>query len=107
LALVERNQHGDSGVQRLLHQDVVQFGIIIAKHIQIERHGYSRQNVLQKLVNIVTANEKQVNVFARIGGIGAFFRELGQIVQGEGLQVLRRIAQNIGWALLGRRFVVS
>jgi len=33
LALVERDEHGDGGVKGLLHEDVVELGVIEAEHV--------------------------------------------------------------------------
>ena len=33
LAFVERDEHGDGGVEGLLHEDVVEFGVVETEHV--------------------------------------------------------------------------
>lgn len=37
LALVQRDEHRDLRVRRLLHQDVIEFIVVIAEHIEVQR----------------------------------------------------------------------
>jgi hypothetical protein len=58
LALVERDQYGDMRIEHLLHDNVVQFGVVIAEHVEIQGNLRSGQYILQDFMNIVAANEE-------------------------------------------------
>ena len=52
-------------------------------------------------MDVVAADVEEVHVFAGVGGVGSFFGELGEIGEGEGLEALSGIAEDIAGTLLG------
>jgi hypothetical protein len=90
LALVERDQHGDAGIHRLGHDDAVQLLVVVAEHVEVERHLHPRQDVLQDRMHVVAADEEQVELGAGRGRVDAFLGVLGEVRQLEGLQGRRR-----------------
>ncbi len=95
LAFVERDQHGDGWVEGFLHEDVVQLGVVEAEHVEVERDGDAREDVLEDVVNVVAADVEEMDVLACVGGVGRLFCVLREVGQGEGLQALRGIAKYV------------
>ena len=56
LGAIQRDQHGDGGIERLGPKDGVELVIIIAEHIQIQRDGGAGQDILQYIVNVIPAD---------------------------------------------------
>jgi hypothetical protein len=52
-------------------------------------------------VDVIATDVEEMNVFAGVGGVGGFDGELRELMEGEGLQVLSGVAENVAWALLG------
>jgi hypothetical protein len=92
LAFVQGDQHSDARVQRFRHQDVIEFGVIITGHVEVERYTHSRQYVFENIVNVVAAYKEEVEIFTGRRWIGLFLRILLQLKKIECLQALRRIA---------------
>lgn len=102
LAFIECDEHGDGWIECLLHEDIVQLGVVETEHVEVERDGDAREDVLQDVVNIIAADVEEMNVFAGVGGVGGLFCVLREIRQRECLEAFGGIAEHVARALLGR-----
>ena len=107
LGFIQRDEHCDRGVQGLLHEDVVQLGVVEAEHVEVKRDRDAGQNVLENVVDVVATDVEKMNILAGDGGVRAFFCILREIRQGKRLQALCWITEHVAWALCCGLCVVS
>ena len=101
LAAVERDEHGDGRVEGLLHEDVVELGVVEAEHVEVKRDGDAGEDVFEDVVDIVAADVEEMDVFAGNGGVGGLFGVLGEVGESKGLEALGGVAEDVARALLG------
>ncbi len=95
LAFVEGDQHGDRRVQGFGEDDIVQFGVVVAIHVEIKGYSDTRQDIFKNVVDVVAADVEKMEHLARVGVIGLFLcvlREFGQLEAGKVLVGIEGVA---------------
>jgi len=101
LAFVEGDQHRDARVQGFGENDVVEFLVVIAVHIEIEGDGDAGEHVFQDIVDVVAADVEEMEHGAGAAVVGFLFGVLGELVDLEGGEALAG-AEGVAGGLRGR-----
>ena len=88
LAPVQGDEHGDLGIQRLRHQDTVELVVVIPEHVEIQGDADSGENMLEDVVDVVTAHVEEMEISARGVRVRLFPGVLLQVEQVKRLQAL-------------------